>query len=385
MRLFSLLLFALLYINVTAKDNNLLSNWQNKALPDSSRLKAIDDYIWDYLVYSKSDSAIYYSQLQYQFAVKTGQLIYAGNALNTIAICYDNQGKSFEAIKQHERALAYRTGIKDSLGMAGSTNNLGKVYYTLGQYDKAAIHYFAALKLRDKLNDNRGKATVLGNIGAMYMQQNKEDVALVYFKNSLELHQLNNNQKGAALTLKNISIIYKHLKDTASALRYQMQALDLAKRNNDLFGYAGTLNLIGNIYEEMKLYDKADSFQQLSLKIRLEIKDSSSLAGSYFCLSSNEWARKNFQKSIALAETAYEISKKMNQLSGQNEKGRWLSEIYIKTGKYREAALLQQELIEITDSISKQKLGETMVEEKLIYDFENKEAIAKAESAKEFL
>jgi tetratricopeptide (TPR) repeat protein len=385
MRLIVTFLFAILYLNTSAQNNNPLSRWNNKALPDSSRIKAIEDYIWDYLVNNKTDSAIYYSQLQYDFAIKTGQLIYAGNALNTIALCYDKQGKSFEAVKQHEKALAYRTSIKDSFGIAGSTNNLGKTYYSLGQYDKAAVNYFAALKLREKLNDNHGKATALGNIGAVYMQQNREDIALGYFIQSLELHQANKNKGGTALTLKNISIIYKQLKDTAVALNYQMQAIDLYLKSNDLEGYASSLQTIGNTFEDLKQYNKADSCQQLALKIRLEIKDSLHLSSSYISLSHIEWTKKNFSKSIEFGEKAYQISKNLKQLAGQNEKGRWLAMRYIDIGKYKEAALLQQELITVNDSLSKQKLGETLVEEKLLYDFENKEALARAESTKRFL
>jgi tetratricopeptide (TPR) repeat protein len=376
-------LFALITLNLEAQDaeRSELKKWNNKSLSDSIRLAALDNYIWDNLFNINNDSAIYYSKIEYEFAVNRKLYFFAGNALNVIAICYESKGLFFDAIKQHEKALALRTAIKDSLGIAGSTNNLGRVYYSMGRYDMAASLYFKALRLRELLKDNKGIVTALGNVGAVYTQQKKHDLALNYYFKSLEIAESVNSKNGIGIALNNISITYKQLSDTANALVYQQKLLDYYKKNKNTTLYATALNTAGSLYTDLKQYDKADSLLNAALQIWINNKDSAKLAKSYFNLGILYHKKNKLDQSILYCETAYGIAEQLSQLDMQKDIGRYLANLYITRNMPEKAARLLIKLEVVQDSISNQKLGEKLLEEKMNYDFDHKVELSEKEHA----
>ena len=46
--------------------------WQNEAKEDTTRLQALNDYIWKNYLFSQPDSAFYFAELAYNFAEEKG-------------------------------------------------------------------------------------------------------------------------------------------------------------------------------------------------------------------------------------------------------------------------------------------------------------------------
>ena len=68
--------------------DSLLYVWNNPKELDTNRLNALQKIAWDGFVFVKPDSAIYYAQLQYDFASKKGLKKHAAEALNTQGVAY---------------------------------------------------------------------------------------------------------------------------------------------------------------------------------------------------------------------------------------------------------------------------------------------------------
>ena len=73
-----------------------------------------------------------------------------------------------EGADYYEQALAIRREVKDRHGEGVTLNNLGIVYATLSQYEKARDYYEQSLAIRREIKDRRGEGTTLNNLGNVY-------------------------------------------------------------------------------------------------------------------------------------------------------------------------------------------------------------------------
>jgi CHAT domain-containing protein len=175
--------------------------------------------------------------------------------------------------------------VGDREGEATTLNNIGSVYSSLGEKQKALEYYNQALPLTRVVGDRGGEATTLNNIGLVYHSLGEKQKALEYYNQALPLTRAVGNRGGEATTLNNIGGVYDDLGEMQKALEYYNQALPLYKVVGDREGEATTLNNIaflqrsqGNLKAALTLMDSSITIlEDLRTKI-----GSQELRASYF-------------------------------------------------------------------------------------------------------
>ncbi len=382
MRFFTafLFLFSTQFVYAQQERDSLWRSWNNASLPDTVRLESLDELIWSTFMYVKPDSAEFYALIEYDFAAKHSCMKYMGYAMNAAATACDDRGNFSKALDYHARGIKIRQDMNDEQGIGVSLNNIGRCYYNIGQYGKATEYYFKALKIREKIGDKNGQATSLGNIGAVYLKQHNLERSMEYQKKSLAIREALGNKQGIALALQGIGMLYKMMGDTQTAIAYQAQSLAIYLEAGDMRGYGFMLNSLGDTYEDIGLLDKADSCQQLSLKLREQMKDSLGLSRSYYSLATIAHHRKNNTQAIVYSEYAFNIAKTVGSINLQYEIGEFLYERYKDAGRYNDALSMLEKVRATGDSLDKQNLDETVMEEQLRYDYDKKELAEKAKA-----
>ncbi|MGB3238112.1 MAG: CHAT domain-containing tetratricopeptide repeat protein, partial [Geitlerinemataceae cyanobacterium] len=99
---------------------------------------------------------------------------------------------------------------------------IGGVYDALEEKQKALEYYEQSLPLRREVGDRAGEAVTLNNIGAVYFALG-EKKALEYYQQSLPLFQAVGDRAGEANTLRNIALTERDLGNLQTALT-QIQA-----------------------------------------------------------------------------------------------------------------------------------------------------------------
>ena len=69
-------------------------------------------------------------------------------------------------MEYYGQALPIRREVGDRAGEAATLNNIGCVYYGLGDRQRALEYYEQALPILREVGDRAGEATTLNNIGA---------------------------------------------------------------------------------------------------------------------------------------------------------------------------------------------------------------------------
>ena len=103
--------------------------------------------------------------------------------------------KSIE--KYHEALELYRRA-SDRNGEAQTLNNIGVVYWSLGEMQKALEKYNEALPLRRAIGDRSGEAETLNNIGAVYWSLGEMRKALEKYNEALPIRRAVGDRSGEA-------------------------------------------------------------------------------------------------------------------------------------------------------------------------------------------
>jgi tetratricopeptide (TPR) repeat protein len=207
--------------------------WNDTTQPDTVRLQAMDNIIWDGYLFSQPDSAYYYAQLEYNFAKNKGLKKQMAIAINVQGISFWIRDNYRVDIDYYTRSLTIKEEIGDISGIASSLNNLGVIYKAQDNYRVAIDYYTRSLTIKEEIEDKKGIATSLNNIGS------------VYFK----------------------------LDDFIAAHDFQTRGLTIMKEIGDKYGMAECLNSIADIYREQDNYNNAIDYHTRSLTIREEIGD----------------------------------------------------------------------------------------------------------------
>jgi tetratricopeptide (TPR) repeat protein len=205
------------------------------------------------------------------------------------------------------QALAFSQKIKYRKGTGKSLINLGNVYFSSCNYDKALEYYLKSLKIEEEIGDKKRIAISLIHIGFVYRGLGKYDKALEYFLKSLKNNEGIGDKARIAGSLMYIGGVYHYLSKYDKALEYYLKSFKIRKEIGNKAGISGSLISIGCVYYYLKKYDEALNYCLKSLKIDEEIgcesSDSLNLVGDiYEKLNKYDKAEEYYLRSLKIYE-----------------------------------------------------------------------------------
>ena len=240
------------------------------------------DLLFEYgkflLTYAKYDKALGISVECKDLCEKVFGVEHSSTAtlFNNIGSVYYNLGDYDKALEYYYKALEIQEKVlgAEHPYTATSYNNIGSVYKNLGDYDKALEYYYKALEICEKVlgAEHPYTATSYGNIGSIYDSLGDYDKALGYYFKDLEISEkvLGVEHPNTATSYNNIGFVYYSLGDYDKALEYYFKALEIYEKvlGAEHPSTATSYNNIGVIYKNLGDYDKALEYCFKSLKIR---------------------------------------------------------------------------------------------------------------------
>lgn len=129
--------------------------------------------------------------------------------------CYYNLSKLKEAEKHYKDALKSANDVEDKeerlRGRGAAFGNMGLIYKTKGDLDKALEYFQKALKIDQEIGYQQGQASDLGNIGIVYYKRGKRDEALKYLNESLTIFKRIGSKRQIEIVEQNIEIIQREM------------------------------------------------------------------------------------------------------------------------------------------------------------------------------
>jgi len=185
------------------------------------------------------------------------------------------------ALGIYEKALAVAGMSSRAASIEGQiaelVNNLGRVYYTRGDYRRSEAQYLKALAIREKRgSQDPGVAEVLANVGGVYYSWGRYDDAVRVLERALTIQgkQLPPNHPSMATSNFNLAAVYLNRGDFRNAVARFDRALSIDRQALDpqhprlatrMVGLAEALRLSGEYARADALYEQALTIREQSL------------------------------------------------------------------------------------------------------------------------
>jgi serine phosphatase RsbU (regulator of sigma subunit) len=287
-----------------------------------------------------------------------------GTGLGNKGNYYSDIGNLPKGLDYYFRALKNDERINNLKGMQRHLCNIAIIYDDLGDHKKSRDYYFRSLRYAKIIHEKGAEADLYGNIATSYMDLHDNKRALSYCVKSLKMFESLKDTAGIAFVMGNMGLIYKDLGDIRlnagkplseipefyTAVTYFKKTLSLLKAEQQRSTRAINMGSLGTVYASMKKYAEAEEYLKRSLELSKEIND------LYGVMSVSE------QLSELYAEMAAQPG------IAPQQKISFLDQSYKKLKEHDSAK----------DSIFNLDKAKDITRKEMNYEYEKKEAIAKA-------
>jgi class 3 adenylate cyclase/tetratricopeptide (TPR) repeat protein len=296
-----------------------------------------------------------------------------------------------------KKSLAIAKELKDARQQALASGALGNVYYFKSNLPMAIDYYLTALKASEKNNDKAVMAACLSNIGAIFIEMEELEKALENFEKALEINKQIGNKINLAINLTNISKIYFEKKEYQLAKSYEIKSLKINEEINEIRGIAGSYCNLGGSYYELKMLDSAVYFVNKATAINKQINDRDALSHSYHLLANiyyevfDKKQSEVIKNSLKLtpkqylnlakmyADSSVMIGKEIDNLERLAEAYEISSKVQMALGNCNDAFEDYKKFVALNDSVHNIEVNNKIIQKSMQYEFDKKEAIAKAD------
>jgi len=322
--------------------DSLKKEIRNHTKQDSFLVRTLLNYA-DAIVFENTDSAMKYTDDALQLAQKLQWQKGIASALREKGLVYYYTSDKVNAMDYSQKALKAGESMHNKLFDASVYSNIGNIYADLGEHEKALGYYNKLLEASREIKHKKYETVALVDIGTIYTEKNDFIKGLEYFKKGLEIAQSENDIDVVSFCLANMGIIYKKKRDYNNALNYLEESIKTAEKANNKNDKATSLAEIADVYIEKGDYNKAEKYSL---------------------------------ESLALA-------KEINHVEWQANAYRTLSNAYEKEHKNDKALAAYKNYIMLRDSIINDEKKQELTRKEIQFEFDKKEALAKAEHDKQ--
>jgi tetratricopeptide (TPR) repeat protein len=324
------------------KIDSLIQVVNNPETVDSTKAKILETLCTYYSGKHKGDSAKLFLEPLLDLAKREGLVRREAAVYNLYGNIHSDRGDYPQALEYYLKALKIWEQLGDALHKSMIRLNLANIYVREKSIDKALEIYNAIIEDEPNIPRKILVGSALGNSAVAYIDQKKFDAAqkraeeaeAFYIKHGIL------NQLGSCYSI--LASIAKEKMNYTKAVEYEKKGLDHAiKFQSAILIAMGHANL-GLTFTEMKQYEEAEKEVKEGLKLSRE---------NYF--NQNEMF-------------CYQV----------------LSKIMQETGRFKEAFQYFNTYVNMKDSIFNEEKSREMLEKEMTYEYDKKEALAKAELEK---
>ncbi len=299
-----------------------------------------------------------------------------------------------EAHKLLKRALKIHLEVGDKLYAADTYNNLGIVFYYQGDYPEALKNYLGAFKLVKELNDQPGIARSYSNLGNIYLQQGNLDEALTNYNEALKMQESLKDLQGIGRTNNNIASVYMIQKEYEKSVKHFKIAIATKESIGDIASIGRSYLNMGGIYFLMadlkggrqtpdKYYlDTALTYYTKTIAALEKIGDKQTLASTYNNLGLVYVAKKQPAKAREFVSKGLALAKEIKSLNDIMSSYNGFAVVDSAMGNYKGSLENYKMFVVYRDSLVNDANTKKITEDKMNFDFEQKEIARKNEEAK---
>ena len=345
--------------------------WTNNTLSDSLRFKAINSYYLNYTHSQHPDSVVVLINYHFRLAKEKNSKREMANALNEKAFAFYTYGETDSSLAMLEKAVKFRTEMKDSLEVALLNTNIGNIYRSQNDYQKAVRYYTYSLATFEKKEKHIAQADALNNIGLIYEDIELDSLALEYLNRAMQLYQQEGMEKRNGNIWLNIGAIYLKLGNNEEAKKYLKKAYRVLKSVNNRWTLSDYYHQMALLYESMGIIDTASNYIKKSLEINKELGNNHKIIFNLI-MQANLILPANIDEAIIIKERIIKSSQTNTDNQIKSDLFKILYRVYKKHEKYDLALEMYEKHTMYYDSVLIEKNNIALVRQAIKSEYDLK-------------
>ncbi len=314
------------------------------------------------------------------------QLVRSSSDSTEYADLYGSYGGMYGIKASYDTAIGFLKKAVGIIERTGYTPTLIRYYRELGidyqqqsNYSRGLFYYQAALKLAEKAKDETAQAYVLVNMGAIYDATGDKLRSEQVYKKSITIAEKNNLRNVEAYAYSNLIELLEAKSEWQQAYEFGMKAAAIGRAMGDQAIQSASLSKAARNLANMNRFPEAIQVARHAVIVADSAGQSFITSQAYASMGSVLFLQKKYSEAIPFYEKgiAAGASDYFNEFTG----GMYteLSECYDKTGNTGKALETYKKYDEIKDSTRSRENIQKATELNMNYEFEKKQAVAKAE------
>ncbi|HRG57876.1 MAG TPA: adenylate/guanylate cyclase domain-containing protein [Bacteroidia bacterium] len=369
------------------------------SIHDTVKFAAYSDLAQTYWSVNPTEG-IPFAQKGLEIAKKLNKKKYLTQGYGILGMNYELISDHANGIKNLTKSLEIAKEINDDTKIGLAAGALGNVYYFQSNFPQAIDYFITSLKASEQAGNKREIAAALSNIGAIYLDLKELDKALPYFEKALKINKEIGFKNYQAINLGNIGNIYDEKNNFQLAKSYYLKGLKINQEINEIPEIASSFNSIAGCYYNLDKLDSAYEYINKSMTLTRQIQNIDDLAHSYRLLANIYYdaVEKNITTFIAkygrnnksfclklagsYADSSITFNTKIENLDRLSKSYKIHSKIQLAMGNCAASLESFKKYKELNDSIYNIDVNNKLTQRTMQYEFDKKEAMARAAQEK---
>lgn len=319
-----------------------------------------------------------------RFKAKSIQYIEAEcYALNSLGAIYRNVSHYDKALVAHQKAKELAELVSNKELEVISLNMTGVVYRRMDFIKPALDYHKKALDIANNIKEpsetlKTSIAVSQNSLGNIYLTLKLYDLAIKEFEKSLIIEKETNNRLGLAINYQNLGYADEAKGLLDLALKNYKRSLDYNNQIGSEVGRVICYNSIGQVYIKQKKYVDAKVIIEEALKKALTLNDQFYISLSYINLGWTQLEMGELQPAEENLERGLTIAENFSLKTAIVDANYRLSELYDRTGDYKNAMIHYKNAIELERTIFNERNMQYVSDIIIQYENEAKNSEIKA-------
>jgi signal transduction histidine kinase len=345
----------------------LLVNWsfsvsaQNLQLIDSlkaqlvsaegkNRFDLLGDLAWEYR-WAYPDSTIFYADQAHTLGVKLKLKKGLAEPLNFIGVAYNYKGERILSFEHYEKALKVSTDEGDSLQIAYSNNNLGRLFFEQGLLSRSYDYFIRALAIFEALGDSSGLAYTYQSLANLYKSQRDYQKAESNYLKAYKMRIAIGNTRDIMSGLVQVGRLYQENNQHDKALKYLHLADSAGNIIHDQIILAEIKTFIADSYLAKGMLEQAEEICTEGYNVIIKMNNIRMLPQVYVTMGQINLESGKLALAKRFFNLALDVSNKTNDLTSKMEAHYWLWKVSLQEKNRGEELRNHNEYLILKDSI----------------------------------
>lgn len=295
-------------------------------------------------------------------------------AISGLGILASDKGELDKADSLLKEALQYDILLKDSVGIAISYNQIGRISQMKGHFQIAQNYILKSVRILEKTEDEIRLADAYNSLAAIEMRQKNYKSSIPYNEKAVEIYTKFKDDYFLPQSYLDLGIAYSNTNQPTKALAYWQKAIRLTQEKGLTGMGASVYHNLAKYYLDKKEYSLATKEANQSLALAEKSGNKYKVVQAQNVLSQIYNLTKKHQKALNYSNLAVNGAKEVNNAISLLTALEQRSKANESLGNYQLAAADLTDRIALQDSIFNMDKNREIEEQRAIFDLERKES-----------